>query len=99
MGSMFLESNGAEEKALDGEGNPLQGHIVTAGGVILRFIDGLLDGGMATARGEAYCLPAVESPGHLEWWKAGRLHREDGPAVVSDNFRLSEWWQNGKKLL
>ena len=34
---------------------------------------------------------------HNSWYKEGRLHREDGPAIIGDGGRL-EWWINGLKL-
>jgi hypothetical protein len=98
-GSRFAESNGADEKVLDGGGGPIRGEVTTSEGVILRFIDGLLDGDRITG-GETISLPAVEAPGHLEWWRGGRLHRDGGlPAVAGDNFRVLEWWENGNRLL
>jgi hypothetical protein len=94
--SKFLESNGSNEIVLDSGGKPIQGEVVTGDGVILRFVDGLLDGNMAAG----YSLPAVEAPGHLEWWQGGNIHRAGGlPAVISNDFEELEWWENGKKLL
>jgi hypothetical protein len=101
--SMYFESNGLNEKSLDSTGKPIQGEILTRRKdgtmVILRFVDGLLDGDRNTAAGKAISLPAVESAGHLEFWRGGKLHRDGGlPAVISDNFGLLEWWENGKRL-
>ena len=31
---------------------------------------------------------------HQEWWLNGKLHREDGPAIVDGDFQ--EWYLNGK---
>jgi hypothetical protein len=43
--------------------------------------------------------PAVEGPGHLEYWREGRLHQEQGlPAVISDHLGKREWWVNGDFL-
>jgi hypothetical protein len=98
--SRFLDSNGTDDRVLDGEGKAVGGEAVSAEGVILRFIDGLLDGDRITGRGRHLSLPAVEAPGHLEWWRKGRLHRDGGlPAVVSVNFTVLEWWEDGRKLL
>ena len=33
--------------------------------------------------------------GRQEWYLNGKLHREDGPAVIYPNGR-QEWWLNGK---
>ena len=35
-----------------------------------------------------------------EWWREGKLHREDGPAVIEHNVATGaatseEWWLNG----
>lgn len=59
---------------------------------IFRFIDGKLDGGDEAA---------IETDdGHHEWWKNGKLHREDGPAIYciygGDNY--DEYWENGVRV-
>jgi len=64
--------------------------------MILRFNNGLLHG-----EGE----PAAEYlDGHHEWWKNGKLHRDDGPAVYTivedeDGNTYEEWWKEGEHLL
>jgi len=35
---------------------------------------------------------------HYEYWKDGKLHRENGPAVVSVFGEYKEYWINGMKL-
>jgi hypothetical protein len=99
--SKFIESNGLTEKILDSGGAPLRGEAVTAEGgeaVILRFAEGLLNGDTETGAGVA-ALPAVEAPGHIEFWRGGRLHRDNGlPAVQSDGYTVCEWWENGKRV-
>ena len=41
-------------------------------------------------------LPAVEfSNGHSQYYFLGKLHRSNGPAVISDN---KEWWVHGVEL-
>lgn len=96
--SRFSESNGASEICYDAEGRPLHGEVITGEGVILRFNNGLLDGDIQMGK-KLISLPAVEMAGHLEWWRAGRLHRDSGlPAVISDNFTVKEWWINGLKI-
>jgi hypothetical protein len=97
--SRYIESNGGEELCRDEKRNPLNGEIFTQDGFIHRFFGGLLDGDTKTGAGTVSALPAVEGPGHLEWWRSGRLHRDNGlPAVVSDNFQHQEWWEQGKYI-
>ncbi len=56
-------------------------------GAVLRFRNGYLDGGS---------LPAVECPdAHMEFYKNGRLHRDSGPAVLSNYGKVKEFWKNG----
>jgi hypothetical protein len=97
--SRFIESNGREERCLGGDGRPLEGTVVSGDGYILRFFNGFLDGVIKTSKGGFASLPAVESHGHLEWWRSGRLHRDNGlPAVITENFTRCEWWVNGKRV-
>lgn len=42
--------------------------------------------------GPAYITEELQT-----WWKHGKRHRIDGPAVDSNN-GYKEWWVNGKKL-
>ena len=36
----------------------------------------------------------VDQWGHKQWWLHGKLHREDGPAIIyADGDK--EWWLNG----
>jgi hypothetical protein len=56
-------------------------------GAILRFRNGLLDGG---------ALPAVECEDfHMEFYRKGQLHRDGGPAVVADGGKVKEHWNDG----
>jgi hypothetical protein len=56
---------------------------------ILRFKNGYLDGGN---------LPAVEcADGHMEFYKNGQLHRENGPAVISNYGKVKEFWKSGTR--
>ena len=60
--------------------------------VLLRLKNGVLDGGQ---------LPAVEceDTGHVEYWKDGLLHRENGlPAVITNFGTQEEFWREGKLL-
>jgi hypothetical protein len=56
-------------------------------GAILRFKNGMLDGGS---------LPAVECTDfHMEFYRKGKLHRDEGPAVLSDGGKIKEFWKDG----
>jgi hypothetical protein len=91
--SLHLESNGKQEICRNESEKPLEGPVITADNFIHRFRAGLLDGTLTTE----VIQPAVEGPGHLEYWNEGKLHRDDGlPAVISDGLRKREWWVNGE---
>lgn len=78
----------------DEEGNVIDGDRLLDG-MILRFTNGMLhsQGG-----------PAVETKeGHMEFWKHGKLHREDGrPAVTTicpeNTGEYREFWENGVRI-
>ena len=74
------------------DGLPFFGDFVE-GEVIFRCrgLNGKLDGGMYSAISDG-------ARAHLEFWKDGKLHREDGPAVVSLYGDYQEYWINGMKL-
>jgi len=36
--------------------------------------------------------------GNKRWYKNGKWHREDGPAVEENNGTYFEYWLDGKKL-
>ena len=82
---------------LGADGEPLHGTVIDTDGsishiknCILRFNNGYLVGG---------AQPAVEGTGHIEYWKDGTLHREDGlPAVSSHGFSVHEIWEHGERL-
>lgn len=78
-------------QATDEQGHPLINDTIDKDtGAILRFKNGYLDGGN---------LPAVEcEDAHMEFYKSGRLHRESGPAVISDYGRVKEFWKNGVRV-
>jgi hypothetical protein len=79
----------------DGDGNKLDGDYYQRG-VIMRFKDGLLHG----ENGEA----AIETEeGHMEYWKNGKIHADDGPAVLSlredaGGNRYAEFWKDGIRV-
>jgi hypothetical protein len=94
--SYHFESNGRGDICADTGGNPLEGTVVTEDGIIRRFHRGLLDGDSYTPEGKRITQPAVEGPGHLEYWREGRIHRDAGlPAVCADGFAHREWWVDG----
>ena len=76
--SYHIESNGTSDLCRDKNGRLLEGTVITEDGVIRRFHKGLLDGDSWTAEGRRITQPAVGCPGHLEYWREGRLHRDQG---------------------
>lgn len=95
--SLHIESNGAEELTVLSDGRPVEGTVLTKDGYIHRFIGGLLDGDLYFRDGRRVALPAVEGPGRLEFWRSGKLHRDNKlPAIYSDGLRHKEWWENGQ---
>ena len=81
----------AGQQVTDAQGRPLVNDTIDRDtGTVLRFRNGYLDGGN---------LPAVECPdAHMEFYKSGQLHRESGPAVVSDYGKVKEFWKGGLRL-
>jgi hypothetical protein len=80
----------------DTKGLLREGTIVTEDGIIRRFRNGLLDGDSYTPEGKRITQPAVEGPGHIEYWREGCLHRDKGlPALSSRGFSYKEWWEQG----
>jgi hypothetical protein len=64
---------------------------------IIRFKDGYFHGGADT---EGNPQPAIEcGDGHTEWWEDGYLHRENGPAIISDYGDWEEYWEHGKLVM
>lgn len=49
---------------------------------------------------EGSLLPAIQmhDGSHIEHWKNGVLHCEDGPAVEDLFENRKEWWIDGKKI-
>lgn len=83
--SAFLEWNGKNAVQYDKSGKPLEGTSEKAApGFILRFHNGLLGGDIYNKEGKiADARPAVqgitgEYNGHVEYWRKGCLHRDDG---------------------
>jgi hypothetical protein len=97
--SYHLESNKANDVCRDAGGKPLEGIRVTEDGIIRRFRNGLLDGDSYTPEGKRITQPAIEGPGHIEYWREGCLHRDGGlPAVSSNGFMHREWWEQGEQI-
>jgi hypothetical protein len=71
-------------------GFPVQGDVFKDG-VIYRFKNGLLDGGIQEAISCA--------DGHIEYWTKGQPDRNYGYAVISDYGRWVEEWKKGKLLV
>jgi hypothetical protein len=66
-------------------------------GDISRFRNGLLHGGKGL---EGEDQPAIELlNGHTEWWEDGQLHRDRGPAVISQGGAWEEFWHHGELVL
>ena len=68
--------------------------------IILRFRNGFLDGDEFDEDGNFLgTRPAVETIGHIEYWRKGCLHRDEKqPAVITNGFKICEYWQNGKRI-
>jgi hypothetical protein len=78
------------------EGKPCNGDYLIKE-TVLRFKDGYLHGG--TDR-EDDPQPAIEcGDGHTEWWEKGYIHRDEGPAIISDYGDWEEYWEHGKLVM
>ena len=68
--------------------------------IILRFRNGFLDGDEFDNNGLFLgTRPAVETTGHIEYWRKGCLHRDENqPAVITKGFKICEYWQEGKRI-
>jgi hypothetical protein len=65
-------------------------------GDLSRFRNGLLHGGTGI---DGEPQPAIELlDGHTEWWEDGQVHREDGPAVITQNGAWEEFWHHGELI-
>lgn len=102
--SKYILSNGSGEPFVDENKVPLNGsYFGDNGTLLLRFINGFLDGDIFDADGNfLQQKPAVESltaEGHQEYWRRGRLHRDDGlPAVIARGLSVREFWENGERI-
>ena len=101
--SKFIDFNGLDVQLHDENGYLKNGAYFDANDydkgikTILRFRDGKLDGDIYSKDGKfVMAKPAVEGPGHMEYWRDGKLHRDnDEPAVISNGFCDREWWKDG----
>lgn len=100
--SLFYIDSETLIRSYDENGNPVEGTRITIKDdkeVIMRFRHGLLDGDSFTKNGKLIVQPAVETEGHIEYWRKGKLHRDNGePAVYAEGFSAKEWWENGNRL-
>lgn len=99
--SLHEELNNTDELSLDENGKPCEGTRLSLDKkTIYRFHNGMLDGDVYDKNGNVIMQkPAVETKGHVEYWRKNRLHRDKGlPAVQSVGFSKSEFWENGVKI-
>ena len=100
--SLFYVDSETLIRSFDENGNPAEGtRTTTKDGkeIILRFRHGLLDGYSFTKEGKLIVQPAVETEGHIEYWREGKLHRDDGlEAIYTDGFTVKEFWKNGERI-
>ena len=96
--SHFINYNMTKRKFLDIKGKPLNGvQISRDKTTVYRFRDGFLDGDVYDMDGRFITVkPAVEAPGHIEYWRKNMIHRDnDDAAVISEGFTVKEYWTNG----
>lgn len=100
--SLFYVDSETVIRSYDENGNLAEGTRMTVKNdkeIILRFRHGLLDGDSFTKDGKLIVQPAVETEGHIEYWREGKLHRADGlEAVYTDGFTVKEYWENGIRI-
>jgi hypothetical protein len=62
-------------------------------GTILRFKGGKIHGGKDV---EGNDQPAIECTDvHTEWWEDGLIHKDNGPAIISQFGDWEEYWNHG----
>ena len=96
--SLFLEYNMTKRRFLNLKGEPLEGvQISKDKKTIYRFRNGFLDGDVYDIDGRFITVkPAVEAPGHIEYWRQNKIHRDKNEAaVISEKFTIKEYWENG----
>ena len=102
---MYIEHNNSNIVTLDGNGHPMNDTRIDADAfdqgkkIILRFRNGLLDGDIYVNDRYITTKPAVETTGHVEYWRQGKLHRDGGLAAVSScGFTTKEFWEDGQRI-
>jgi len=96
--SLYFSVNGKNIIFLDSNKTPRNGTFFAPDGkTIVRFKDGLIDGDVYDSEGKLRRVsPAIESYGHIEFWRQGKLHRDgDLPAISTNKFTVKEYWKNG----
>ncbi|MBR2108303.1 MAG: hypothetical protein IJ937_13665 [Treponema sp.] len=105
--SKYLQFNNQSIQIFDKFGNPLNGctiddkaYDIHSKIIILRFRNGYLDGDEFDESGNYVATrPAVETFGHIEYWREGYIHRDAGEAaIISNGFKTYEYWENGKQV-
>lgn len=101
--SLFWKDEDTAIRSFAEDGSPCEGTRICKGrdgnDVILRFRNGLLDGDSFLRDGRRITQPAVETEGHVEYWREGMLHRDDGLAAVASNgFSEKEFWEHNKRI-
>lgn len=100
--SLFYVDSETVIRSYDENGNLAEGTRMTVKNdkeIILRFRHGLLDGDSFTKDGKLIVQPAIETEGHIEYWREGKLHRDDGlEAVYTDGFTTKEYWEKGIRI-
>ncbi|MCF0241818.1 MAG: hypothetical protein HUK25_04225 [Treponema sp.] len=66
-------------------------------GITVRIKDGYLND---TVDDEGKKLPAIETHdgSHVEFWKNGVLHAEEGPAIIDTHDRYEKWFYEGVEV-
>lgn len=101
--SLFWKNENTLIRSFDENGKPAEGTRITktkeGKHTILRFKKGLLDGDFSEDGVNLVVQPAVETEGHIEYWRKGMLHRDNGlPAVSTNGFSENEYWENNKRV-
>lgn len=103
--SLFYKDDDTIITAIDEKGIPAEGLRIgkdkNGNEVLLRFRHGFLDGDSFNKNNTLITQPAVERPcdGHLEYWRQGKLHRDDGEAtVIAAGFTEKEYWVEGSRV-
>ena len=103
--SLFYAGDDTPITSTDENGYPAEGLRMgkdkDGNDVLLRFRHGYLDGDSFDRNGTPLTQPAVERPsdGHLEYWRKGKIHRDNSEAaVITAGFTEKEYWINGVRV-